>query len=100
MTRSAKPHTPTITVWGTGGIGGVLAAWLVRSGFDVLAVDKDEAHVRAMQTSGLFIDGVRGEFNVPIRAALPEEVDMPLDLVLLAVKCHHTPEALEQLRPW
>jgi 2-dehydropantoate 2-reductase len=98
--RSTHSGASTIAVWGAGGIGGVLAAWLVRSGLDVLVVDKDEAHVRAMQASGLFIDGVRGEFKVPVRAVLPDEVNERLDLVLLAVKCHHTVEAVDQLRPW
>lgn len=86
-------------IWGAGAIGGVLGAWLARSGQDVLLVDIDEDHVRAIQSDGLTITGTRGTFQVRVPAALPDEVEGPLDLVLLAVKCRHTRQAIEQIEP-
>lgn len=86
-----------VVIWGAGAIGGVLGAWLARSGQDVLLVDRDREHVRAIQSDGLTITGTRGTFQVRVPAALPEEVEGPLELVLLAVKCHHTGQAIEQI---
>ncbi len=88
-----------VVIWGAGAIGGVLGAWLTRSGQDVLLVDRDREHVRAIQSEGLTITGTRGTFRVHVPAALPEEVEGPLMLVLLAVKCHHTGQAIEQIEP-
>lgn len=88
-----------VTVWGAGAIGGVVGAWLVRGGVDVLFVDQDSAHVDAMNRHGLFIDGVRGEFRVPVKAVLPDQVTVTLGTVLLAVKCLHTETAVRQMMP-
>lgn len=88
-----------VVIWGAGAIGGVLGAWLARSGQDVLLVDRDADHVRAIRAEGLTISGTRGEFRVEVPAALPEEVEGPLDMVVLAVKCRATGKAIEQILP-
>lgn len=88
-----------VTVWGAGAIGGVVGAWLVRGGVDVLFVDQDSTHVDAMNRNGLFIDGIRGEFRVPVKAVLPDQVTGTIDTVLLAVKCLHTETAVRQMMP-
>ncbi len=87
------------TVWGAGAIGGVVGAYMAHGGEDVTFVDQDAAHVAAMNERGLFLDGVRGEFSVPVRALTPKEVSGPLDVVLLAVKCLHTEAAMRQIMP-
>jgi 2-dehydropantoate 2-reductase len=91
--------TVQVTVWGAGAIGGVVGAWLVRNGVDVLFVDQDAAHVEAMNRNGLFVDGIRGEFRVPVKAVVPDDVRGPLGTVLLAVKCLHTETAVRQMMP-
>lgn len=88
-----------VVIWGAGAIGGVLGAWMARSGQDVLLVDLDADHVRAINTGGLAISGTRGPFQVRVRAALPEEVEGPLEAVVLAVKCRHTSIAVDQIAP-
>jgi 2-dehydropantoate 2-reductase len=88
-----------IVIWGAGAIGGVLGAWMARAGLDVLLVDRDAAHVRAVNERGLAISGTRGPFEVRVPAALPEDVEGPLDTVVLAVKCQATADAVEQIRP-
>ena len=42
-----------ITVYGAGAIGGITGAALARAGHDVLLVDRDAAHVEAMNAHGL-----------------------------------------------
>ncbi|RMF88133.1 MAG: 2-dehydropantoate 2-reductase [Nitrospinota bacterium] len=88
-----------LTIYGAGAIGGSLGAYLVRAGEAVLFVDNNREHVQAINTHGLKIDGVRGEFVVSAKAVLPSELSGPLETVLLAVKSQHTVDALSQLLP-
>jgi 2-dehydropantoate 2-reductase len=86
-------------VVGAGAIGGITGAHLARDGEDVRFIDAATEHVAAMNENGLFVDGVTGEFRVPARACLPEDIGGPLDVVLLAVKSQHTMAALDLIEP-
>src|SRR5687768_13097217 len=88
-----------VTVYGAGAIGGVTGAALARAGHDVLLVDIDEEHVAAMNAHGVTVERADGAFSVPVRAATPAALRDTLDLVLLAVKSHHTAQALETVVP-
>ena len=90
---------PEVVVWGAGAIGGVIGAWMARSGVDVLLVDRDPEHVAAIQHDGLLVDGVREPFRVRVPCLGPEDAPEQVDLVFLAVKCMHTPGALDDLAP-
>ena len=88
-----------ILVWGAGAIGGTVGAYLARAGHDVLFVDIDGAHVQAINSAGLRIEGPIETFTVPARAVLPGEVEGVFERVFLCVKAHHTRGAAEALRP-
>jgi len=88
-----------ITIVGAGAIGGTLGAYLAREGAPVRLVDADPDHVAAMRARGLTIRGFAETFTVPVDALSPEELDGPLDIVLLAVKAQHTVAAVERLLP-
>jgi 2-dehydropantoate 2-reductase len=90
---------PEVVVWGGGAIGGVVGAWMARSGVDVLLVDRDADHVAAIQRDGLLVDGVRDAFRVRVPCVCPDEAPERIDLAFLAVKCLHTPDALSDLAP-
>ncbi len=89
----------TILIWGAGAIGGTLGAYLARAGEDVLLVDIVEPHVEAMKREGLFIEGPVETFSQPVKAALPSEVAGQFKRIILAVKAHHTREAVRALKP-
>lgn len=82
------------TVIGAGAIGGTIGAHMVRSGESVAFVDRDPDHVRAIRARGLTIRGFRETFTVHAPAFTPEQLEGPLEAVLLAVKAHHTEAAL------
>lgn len=82
------------TVIGSGAIGGTVGAHLVRSGHDVLFCDIDPDHVAALNAHGLQLEGPVETFTVPATAVLPADLPDDLGIVLLAVKSHHTREAL------
>lgn len=90
------------TVVGAGAIGGVLGAYLVKGGHDVVFCDIDGAHVAAMNQSGLRIEGTNESFTVSALAYSPDELlarKEPLETVLLCVKSQHTEGAVKQLLP-
>jgi 2-dehydropantoate 2-reductase len=89
-----------LTIVGAGAIGGVTGAHLIRAGHDVTFVDLVEEHVARMNADGLTIEGVRGEFTVPVRAITPRQLEGPLGAVVLAVKAMHTEAATRQLLPF
>ncbi len=90
---------PKILIWGAGAIGGTIGAFLVRHGADVTFVERDAAHVLAMQQNGLTIEGPVDSFTVPVCACLPEAVTGVFDQVFLCVKAHHTQDATRTLAP-
>jgi 2-dehydropantoate 2-reductase len=89
----------TIAIYGAGAIGGTVGAFLTRAGVPVLLVDKDLAHVEAMRGSGLTIQDGGRTFTVAVEAVSPSELSGPLGTVLLAVKAHHTHDAMRVIAP-
>ena len=89
----------TYVVVGAGAIGGTVAAGLVRDGHDVLVCDADPEHVAAINRDGLAIEGPVEELTVQVRAVAPDELPDGLHDVLLAVKAHHTAEAMRAVAP-
>lgn len=89
-----------ILVWGAGAVGGTIGAHLARAGYDVHLVDRDPAHVAAINEGGLHIEGPLASFGVGVPAMLPEQVDRAYDSILLCTKAQHTAEAADALAPW
>jgi 2-dehydropantoate 2-reductase len=89
-----------ITIVGAGGIGGTVAAFLARAGEKVTVVDQSKPHIQAIRSIGLLVDGVFGELRLRLeRALFPEELKDPLGFVVLAVKSHHTEDAISTIAP-
>jgi 2-dehydropantoate 2-reductase len=86
-------------VWGAGAIGGTVGAYLARAGHEVLFVDREPAHVEAINRDGLHIEGPIEQFRVPARAAMPGQVSGRFARILLCVKAQHTGEATDALLP-
>lgn len=94
-----------VTIIGAGAIGGTAGAFLHRAGHDVTLVDRDAAHVAAINRNGLRIDGVE-ELTERVPAiepsGLPDLVARggPLGMIILAVKAMDTDAAAELIRPF
>lgn len=89
----------TVTIIGAGAIGGVTGAALARAGHDVLLVDQAADHVAAVNAGGVTVVMPEGAWTAPMRAVTPGALPARLDLVLLAVKAHHTAGALDTIAP-
>ena len=87
-----------IAVMGSGGLGGYFGARLALGGADVAFIARG-AHLQAMRSEGLRIDGPE-----PVHLAQVIATDDPrsvgvVDLVMFCVKLWDTDAALEQIRP-
>jgi 2-dehydropantoate 2-reductase len=89
-----------VTIIGAGAIGGLAGSYLSKAGHDVVLVDRWREHVEAINANGMFIDGIRGEGRFAVRAIAPEQLDGPLEAVLIATKSQHTAEAVRELLPF
>src|SRR5216683_3622866 len=88
-----------VTVYGAGAIGGTTGAALARAGHEVLLVDSYAPHVEAINASGLTVDREGAAATTRVRAVTPDGLGDNLELVLLAVKSHHTADVLRELVP-
>src|SRR6266849_1216731 len=88
-----------VTVYGAGAIGGTTGAALARAGHEVLLVNSYAPHVEAINESGLTVDREGAAATTRVRAVTPDGLGDNLELVLLAVKSHHTADALRGITP-
>jgi 2-dehydropantoate 2-reductase len=58
-----------ITVIGAGAMGGSYGGLLARAGHEVDLIDAWQAHVDAINRDGLWVDGVRGDHRIRLKAA-------------------------------
>lgn len=84
---------------GSGGVGGYFGAKLVAGGADVHFVARG-AHLEAMRSQGLTIEGGPAPFHLPQLKVTdnPSSIDVA-DFVLIAVKLWDTAAAIEQVKP-
>ena len=75
-----------IAVMGTGGVGGGFGAALAKAGADVTFIARG-AHLTAMKSAGLRIEGGRGETHIVPTQATDDPTNIgPVDFVLFCVK--------------
>lgn len=88
-----------IAVFGVGGVGGYFGGRLAQAGEDVVFIARG-AHMRALQTSGLRVESVRGDFTIhPLHATDDPMQVGRVDVVLVAVKAMQVPEVAKAILP-
>ena len=87
-----------VLIMGTGGLGGYFGGLLARSGADVTCIARG-ANLEALQTQGLTIRSVHGNFTVPVQACADPARLAPVDVVLFCVKTYDTLAAAALLQP-
>ena len=87
-----------ILVMGAGGLGGYFGGLLAHSGADVTFIARG-SNLQAMQTRGLTVRSVNGDFALRVQAqADPAELP-PADFVLFCVKTYDVTAAAALLQP-
>ena len=88
-----------IAIVGAGGIGGGYGAALAVTGADVTFIARG-AHLAAMKSKGLKVEGGRGETHiVPVQATDDPATVGPVDVVLFCVKLWDVESAGAQIKP-
>src|SRR5437762_12861619 len=88
-----------IAVVGAGGVGGGFGAALAKAGGDVTFIARG-AHLAAMKSAGLKVQGPRGDIHVAPTKATDNPADIGnVDIVLFCVKLWDIESAGERIRP-
>ncbi len=88
-----------IAVYGAGGVGGYLGGRLAQAGEEVVVIARGE-HLSTIQTHGLKVESVAGDFVVqPALATETSDEVGVVDAVILGVKAWQVTEAAENMRP-
>ena len=83
-----------VAVIGAGAMGGLFGGRMAEAGQDVLLLDVNDAHLRAMTEVGLLLDTDEGARRVSVRAARPNEATGVHDLLIVFTKGPHTESAM------
>lgn len=83
-----------IAVLGAGALGCSIGGTLAQAGHEVTLINRNRAHVEAINHKGLCMRTAQGELTVHPRAVRNTEGLGPQDLVIVLVKSFHTREAM------
>lgn len=88
-----------VAIVGAGGVGGYFGGRLAQAGEEVVFIARGD-HLRAMQSRGLRIDSINGDFRVDRVLATDNPATVgEVDYVLVAVKSWQLRNAIETMRP-
>lgn len=87
-----------ILIYGIGGVGGYFGGKIANAGYDVSMIGRGK-HLEAIQQNGLFIESIKGDFNVIPEVATDNLQSVPSpDLVILGVKSWQVQDAAIALK--
>jgi 2-dehydropantoate 2-reductase len=88
-----------IAVFGAGAVGGFFGGRLAQAGQRVALIARS-AHLQAIQSHGLRVDSIEGDFVVNPEQATDDPAQVgPVDAVLVGVKAWQVPEAARAMGP-
>jgi 2-dehydropantoate 2-reductase len=85
---------------GAGSLGTIIGALISKNGGNILLVDKNIEHVRALNENGATITGGLELANIRVKACIPQDLSGKYDLVIYLVKNVFNEEALKQILPY
>src|SRR3954452_13475277 len=94
----AQNRTMKLCIYGAGAVGGLMAAWLARSGHEVSVVARG-AHLEAIRRSGLRVRSSGAVESIPVRADSDPARLGPQDYVLVTVKAQSLANVAETIAP-
>ncbi len=84
---------------GAGAIGGYFAGRLVESDAADVTFLVRPGRKAQLETDGLRVESVKGNFKVPVKTVLAEDIRGPADYVLLTCKAYDLDGAIDTIRP-
>ena len=86
-------------IYGAGSLGTVLGAYMTKGGVPVELVNRNRAHVEALNANGAKINGTV-DMTVPVKAILPYEMEGIYDVIFLMTKQLMNREVVTKLLPF
>lgn len=86
-----------VAIYGAGSLGTILGAYISRGGEKIELINRNKAHVEALQTQGAHIIGTV-QFVQPVVAYTPAEMSGKYDIVFLMTKQQHNAEVVAMLK--
>lgn len=86
-------------IYGAGSLGTVLGAYITKNGGEIDLINRNRAHVDALNEKGATITGTV-ELNVPVKAILPDNMQGKYDVILLMTKQLFNREVVSMLRDY
>lgn len=84
-------------IYGAGSLGTVLGAYITKNGGEIDLINRNKAHVEALNTKGATIKGTVN-MNVPVKAITPDEMEGKYDVILLMTKQLFNTEVVTKLK--
>ncbi len=84
-------------IYGAGSLGTVLGAYITKNGGKIDLINRNKAHVAALQENGARIIGTV-DMTVPVTAYTPDEMTGKYDVILLMTKQLHNVEVVTMLK--
>ncbi len=84
-------------IYGAGSLGTVLGAYITKNGGEIDLINRNKAHVKALNEKGAHITG-KVEMTVPVKAITPDEMTGKYDVILLMTKQLHNVEVVTMLK--
>ncbi len=86
-------------IYGAGSLGTVLGAYITKNGVPIHLINRNKAHVEALQKNGAQITGTV-EMTVPVTAMTPDKMEGQYDIILLLTKQLHNKEVVTFLKDY
>ena len=86
-----------VAIYGAGSLGTILGAFISKAGVPIELINRNKAHVEALQTKGAQVVGTMN-FNQPVVAYTPDQMSGEYDILFLMTKQQHNTEVVQMLK--
>ena len=86
-----------VAIYGAGSLGTILGAFISKAGVPIELINRNKAHVEALQTKGAQVLGTMN-FDQPVVAYTPDQMSGEYDILFLMTKQQHNAEVVQMLK--
>lgn len=86
-----------VAIYGAGSLGTILGAFISKAGVPIELINRNKAHVEALQAKGAQVVGTMN-FNQPVIAYTPDQMSGEYDILFLMTKQQHNAEVVQMLK--
>lgn len=88
-----------VAIYGAGSLGTILGAYITKGGQEIELINRNKAHVEALQSQGAKIVGTV-DFTQAVTAYTPAEMSGTYDIIFLMTKQQYNVEVVQMLKPF